>query len=101
MAHQKEATACGYWPLFRYDPRTVGEGATPFKLDSRKPTGSYKEFALKEARYAMLARSNPERAERLSALAQKDIEERWHFYEQMAGVQRTAPGLVDVTEVKA
>ena len=21
MEHQKEAVACGYWPLYRYDPR--------------------------------------------------------------------------------
>ena len=38
----------------------------------------------------MLSRSNPARAERLLALAQNDINERWHFYEQMAGIERTA-----------
>ena len=26
-------------------------------------------------------------------LAQKDIDERWRFYEQMAGVERTVPEL--------
>ncbi len=91
MSHQKEAMQSGYWPLYRYDPRLGGEGKHPFHLDSRKPTGSFKEFAMKEARYAMLARSNPQRAERLMALAQRDIEERWHYYEQLAGVERTIP----------
>ena len=46
---------------------------------------------MKEARFAMLARTNPQRAERLLRLAQRDIDERWHFYEQMAGVERTRP----------
>jgi len=93
MGHQKDATACGYWPLFRYDPRQGGEGKAPFKLDCRKPAAPYKDFAMKEARFAMLARSNPQRAEKLMKLAQRDIDERWHFYEQMAGVQRTVPDL--------
>ncbi len=43
---------------------------------------------MQEARFAMLARSNPEEAERLFALAQQDIDDQWHYYEQMAGVER-------------
>jgi pyruvate-ferredoxin/flavodoxin oxidoreductase len=94
MSHQKEATASGYWPLFRHDPRQAGEGATPFHLDSRKPTLPFREFAMKEARYAMLARTHPARASELMQLAQRDIDERWHFYEQMAGVERSVPDRV-------
>jgi pyruvate-ferredoxin/flavodoxin oxidoreductase len=89
MNHQKEAITSGYWPLYRYDPRAARDGSKPFHLDSRKPTTSFKEFALKEGRYAMLARANPAQAERLLELAQIDINERWHFYEQMAGIERT------------
>jgi pyruvate-ferredoxin/flavodoxin oxidoreductase len=89
MSHQKEAMTSGYWPLYRYDPRLARDGGHPFHLDSRKPTTSFKEFALKEGRYAMLARANPSQSERLMALAQKDIDERWRFYEQMAGIERT------------
>ena len=37
MSHQKEAVACGYWPLYRFDPRGH-DGSKPFQLDSRKPT---------------------------------------------------------------
>jgi pyruvate-ferredoxin/flavodoxin oxidoreductase len=94
MSHQKDATASGYWPLFRHDPRLAGEGLTPFHLDSRKPTLHFREFAMKEARYAMLARTDPQRSELLLQLAQRDIDERWHFYEQMAGVERTVPDRV-------
>ncbi len=87
MTHQKEAVACGYWPLYHYDPR---DGAQPFHLDSKPPKGSFKEFAMKEARFAMLARSKPAEAERLLGLGQEDIDQRWRLYEQLAEVTRTA-----------
>ena len=85
MSHQKEAVACGYWPLYHYDPR---DAAQPFHLDSKKPTGDFHEFVKKEARYAMLARTKPERSEMLLAQAQQDITARYQFYEQLAGVSR-------------
>jgi pyruvate-ferredoxin/flavodoxin oxidoreductase len=96
MTHQKEAITSGYWPLYRYDPRTARDGAKPFHLDSRKPTSVFKDFAMKEGRYAMLARANPSEAERLLDLAQRDINERWRFYEQMAGIERTVTDLEEV-----
>jgi pyruvate-ferredoxin/flavodoxin oxidoreductase len=85
MSLQKEAVACGYWPLYHFDPR---DQQHPFHLDSKKPTADFKEFAMKEARFAMLARSKPEASARLLALAQDDITERWNFYDQLAGVPR-------------
>jgi len=89
MALQKEAVACGYWPLYHFDPR---DGEKPFHLDSKPPKGSYEEFAKKQARFAMLARSRPEISQRLLALAQEDIDDRWHLYEQMAGLEWEAVG---------
>ncbi len=86
MTLQKEAVACGYWPLYHFDPR---EQAHPFHLDSRKPVGTFKDFALKEARFKMLANSKPEASARLLELGQQDIDERWHLYEQLAGVDRS------------
>ncbi len=88
MSHQKEAVSSGFWPLFRYDPRLAHDGGHPFQLDSRKPTVPFRDFALKEGRFAILARSNPERAERLFELAQRDINDQWHYYEQMAKIER-------------
>ena len=98
MAHQKEAVQCGFWPLYRYDPREAHEGGAPFKLDSRKPTSPFKDFAMQEARFAMLARSNPKRAEQLFELAQRDIDDQWHYYEQMAGVKRDIVDEMDEVE---
>ena len=50
--------------------------------------GAFKDFALKEARFKMLANSKPEASARLLELGQQDIDERWHFYDQLAGVER-------------
>ncbi len=88
MTHQKEIVQTGFWPLYRYDPREAHAGKRPFRLDCRKPTKPFKELAMKEARFAMLARTNPEHAEYLFDLAQRDIDDQWHYYEQMAGVER-------------
>ncbi len=98
MAHQKEAVQCGFWPLYRYDPRKAHEGGSPFHLDSRKPTAPFKDFAMQEARFAMLARTNPKRAEHLFELAQRDIDDQYHYYEQMAGVQRDIVDEMDEVE---
>ena len=88
MTHQKDLVKSAFWPLFRYDPRHAQAGEHPFHLDSRKPTLKFKEVAMKEARFAMLARANPSHAKHLMELAQKDIDDTWHYYEQMADVDR-------------
>jgi pyruvate-ferredoxin/flavodoxin oxidoreductase len=89
MGHQREAVISGFWPLFRYDPRLGGSGAHPFQLDSAKPRLSFQDFAAKEARFAMLARANPEHAAELMRQAQEDIDEQWRYYQQLAGVERS------------
>ncbi|QDU98876.1 pyruvate:ferredoxin (flavodoxin) oxidoreductase [Lignipirellula cremea] len=88
MTHQKDVVASGFWPLFRYDPRHAQGGEHPFHLDSRKPKIPFAQFAMQEGRFAMLARSHPDRAQRLFAAAQADIDDQWRYYEQMAGVER-------------
>jgi pyruvate-ferredoxin/flavodoxin oxidoreductase len=88
MSHQKDATQAGFWPLWRYDPRLARTGKHPFQLDSKRPTKPFSDFASKEARFAMLSRSHPETAKELLALAQHDIDDTFHLYEQMAGLER-------------
>ena len=90
MNHQKLATETGYWPLYRYDPAREAEGKPGLRLDSRKPTIPFKEFAGKEARFAMLGRVDPKGADELLGKAQQDIDDRWHLYEQMVQIHRTA-----------
>jgi pyruvate-ferredoxin/flavodoxin oxidoreductase len=91
MSHQKDLVDSGYWPLYRYDPRQIAGGKHAFRLDSRAPTLSFAEVAKDEARFAMLMRSSPQTAERLFALAQDDIDERWRLYEQFAELERVLP----------
>jgi len=97
MSHQKDAVRSGYWPLYRYRP-SRDEHDQPFQLDSAAPTVPLREFAEQEARYAMLARTDPERSERLMALAQDAIDERWRYYEQLASVERRIPRPAEHTE---
>ncbi|HEX5790424.1 MAG TPA: pyruvate:ferredoxin (flavodoxin) oxidoreductase, partial [Luteolibacter sp.] len=59
LEQQKRAVACGYWPLFRYDPRRADHGENPMKLDSAAPKGSLSDFTANETRFQMLKRINP------------------------------------------
>jgi pyruvate-ferredoxin/flavodoxin oxidoreductase len=43
----------------------------------------------------MLTRSHPERAEFLFGLAQRDIDDQWRYYEQIAAMER---GLLPTVE---
>jgi pyruvate-ferredoxin/flavodoxin oxidoreductase len=92
MSHQKDAVKSGYWPLYRYRP-SEAEGGMPFKLDSTAPSIPIRDFVATETRFAVLARTHPERAAELAELAQADADERWHYYQQLAGVERTVPHL--------
>ena len=100
MQHQKAAADSGYWPLYRFDPGHTATDHLPFQLDSKKPKIAYTEFANKEARFAMLARSKPEEAKRLFALAQQEIDERYKYYSQLSGVERVLPDDEPQSEAK-
>ena len=65
--------------------RPSRRASTPSISTRKAPTIPLKTFAQKEARFAMLARSDPDRAEALLREAQEDVDDRWHLYEQMAG----------------
>jgi pyruvate-ferredoxin/flavodoxin oxidoreductase len=90
MAHQKDAVRSGYWPLYRFHPSEV-ESGKPFKLDSATPSIPIAAFVANETRFAVLQRTHPERAAELAVLAQADADERWRYYEQLSGIERTVP----------
>jgi pyruvate-ferredoxin/flavodoxin oxidoreductase len=100
MTHQKDAVSAGYWPLYRYHP-SPAPGTRPFQLDSKPPTKPLVDFVSAETRFAILQRTEPERAAHLLALAQSDVDERWRYYEGLADVARVLPhedGRFTVTE---
>ena len=90
MAQQKAAVLSGYWPLMRYNPELRREGKNPFQLDSRAPSIPFKQYAYQEARYTMLARSNPEVARELLQLAQEDVHRQWGVYSNRAALPEGA-----------
>jgi len=91
MSHQKDAVKSGFWPLYRYQP-SEAEGQ-PFKLDSKAPSMPVSEFVSAETRFAILQRTDPERAAQLAELSQADADERWRYYSQLADVHRSIPHL--------
>ena len=86
LEQQKLAVQSGYWPLMRYNPALREEGKNPFQLDSKAPSIRLKEYAYREARYTMLARSNPELAAELLKEAQDDVERQWRVYSARAAM---------------
>ncbi|MDD3353444.1 pyruvate:ferredoxin (flavodoxin) oxidoreductase [Zoogloea sp.] len=81
---QDMAVKSGHWPLFRHDPRLEAVGSNPFRLDSAPPSLPIRQFMDSETRFAMLARSHPEVAERLMLEAQKEADRRYAAYQALA-----------------
>ena len=98
MTQQKLAVQSGHWPLYRYRP-SADDDAQPFQLDSAEPSVDYAEFASSEARFGMLARSNPDRSKELVELARTDVATRYEYYRQLADVHRSAPGHASDTTI--
>jgi pyruvate-ferredoxin/flavodoxin oxidoreductase len=84
LDQQKLATACGHWPLIRYNPMLRAAGKKPFVLDSPRPSIPLSDYAYNENRYRVLKQTHPEEAEKLMLSAQEQIELRWQTYEHMA-----------------
>ena len=81
---EKRAVETGYWSLYRYNPLLKAEGKNPFILDSKEPTGDFKEFILGEVRYSSLKMLFPESADKLFKKAEEDTKERYQMYKKMA-----------------
>ena len=83
----KRAVECGYWQLYRFNPELKGT-KNPFSLDSKEPTGDFKEFLMGEVRYASLAKAFPEAAEALFEKTYKDAMERLEGYKKLAAAEK-------------
>ena len=73
----KKAVAAGYWNLFSFNPALKAEGKNPFTLTSKPGDGTYQEFLNNETRYSRLARSFPDRAEKLFAESEQAAKDRY------------------------
>jgi pyruvate-ferredoxin/flavodoxin oxidoreductase len=81
---QKQAVNSGHFLLFRYNPDLAARGENPLKLDSKRPSVPYADYAYSQTRFKMLTKSNPEAAKQLITAAQADVSARWQLYEYLA-----------------
>jgi pyruvate-ferredoxin/flavodoxin oxidoreductase len=81
----KRAVECGYWHLWRHDPRLEAEGKNPFQLDSKEPDWTkFEEFLMGEVRYNSLAKENPDHFKELFVAAQNNAKWRLNGYKRLA-----------------
>ena len=102
QTEQKKAVDCGYWSLWRYNPRLEDEGKNPFTLDSKEPDWSkFNDFLMGEVRYTQLAKSFPQQADELFQAAKENAQWRYRSYKRMAEAVFTAPAIENetVTEI--
>ena len=81
----KHAVECGYWANYRYNPELKEQGKNPFILDSKEPTGNFREFLMGEVRYSSLLKQFPDQAEALFEKTEHDAKERLATYKRLAG----------------
>ena len=91
LEQQKAAVQAGHFPLFRYNPALLKEGKNPLQLDSKSPSIPLDKYMYNETRFTMLAHSAPESAKHLLDLAQKEVQNRWRWYETWAAMQMNGP----------
>ena len=78
MKQEKKAVECGYFQLFRYDPRLVAEGKPGLSIDMPEPDYSkFREFIMTETRFSQLPKVNPAHAEELLTKAENYARDRW------------------------
>ena len=87
VEESKIAVECGYWNLYRFDPRKEAAGENPFTLDSKEPDyDKFLGYLKSQVRYSRLARQFPDHAEELYAQAEADVKRRYNGYKRLAEV---------------
>ena len=78
--YEKDATNCGYFPIFRYDPRVE-----KFVLDNKNADfDKYEEFLLNQKRFKVLEIVNKENAQALIEGNKQNAIERFGYYKKLA-----------------
>ena len=85
QAEEAKAVECGYWHLWRFDPRLAEQGKNPFQLDSKEPQwDKFQEFLDGEVRYLSLKKAKPAEAQELFDAAKKAAQHRYATYVRMS-----------------
>ena len=83
----KDAVACGYWHLWRFNPTLEEQGKNPFTLDSKAPDWSkFQAFINREVRYNSLIKSFPNEAKELFIASEDNAKWRYNTYKRFASM---------------
>lgn len=77
IIEEAEAVACGYWPLYRFNPDLAKAGKSPLIVDYKKPDGTMPDFLNGEDRYADLTMMFPDDARILQPELQDHDDKRY------------------------
>jgi pyruvate-ferredoxin/flavodoxin oxidoreductase len=83
LNNQKEIVESGHWPLYRFNPSKDGN---PLTLDSKAPTMKFSVQAMKENRFKVLSRTDPERAKMLLEKGDDFFEQKYKLLENLAAM---------------
>jgi pyruvate-ferredoxin/flavodoxin oxidoreductase len=98
MQNQKALVHSGQWLLYRYNPDRAARGENPLQLDSQTPRTKVQEFLGLENRFKMLTKSKPDQAKALFNQAQRDVDNRWQFYQSLASRDFKKPNAASTEE---
>ncbi len=91
QAEEAKAVECGYWHLWRFDPRLAEQGKNPFQLDSKAPNwDNFQAFLDGEVRYLSLKKVKPAEAQELFDAAKKAAQHRYATYVRMSKIDYSA-----------
>ncbi|MCM1311606.1 MAG: pyruvate:ferredoxin (flavodoxin) oxidoreductase [Bacteroides sp.] len=91
QAEEAKAVECGYWHLWRFDPRLAEQGKNPFQLDSKAPNwDNFQTFLDGEVRYLSLKKVKPAEAQELFDAAKKAAQHRYATYVRMSKLDYSA-----------
>lgn len=86
LREAKEAVACGYWQLYRYNPNLEEMGKNPLTLDFKKPNfDKMTEFMTQQVRFASLKRVKPDAAQALFDKTTADARRKFMRYARVSG----------------
>ncbi len=87
LQNQKEAVNSGHFPLYRYNPELTKQGKNPLVIDSKPPTMKFSEHAMKENRFRILTKADPETAKILMDRADVLVAAKFDLLQKMAAME--------------
>lgn len=86
LEQQKALVDSGELILYRYNPALIEQGKNPLTLDSKPPKSeeALVDRRMKENRFKLLKKFDPEAMEKLTKEAELDVKARWSLYQSLA-----------------